>query len=241
MNIIKDYQFKPKWWILVLSIALIIVFTRLGLWQLSRADEKDSKQQLLDQLARENILTLPSSRIELSDLLFRKVEVKGQFIESHTIFLDNKVYRGAVGYHVLTPLRIENSDMYVLINRGWVALGRNRSTLPEIFTPTEVVTLSGIVLSPTIRTMKISDEISTGKVWIALDFEKYQAASKLELQPVLLVQLDNSTNDGLIRELERQDLGASKNMSYAFQWFFLAITVFILLLVLNVKRSSSQQ
>lgn len=138
-------------------------------------------------------------------------------------------------------MRIENSGMHVLINRGWVALGKNRSTLPEIFTPTDIVTISGIVLSPTIRTMKISDEISIGKVWIALDFEKYQAVSRLELQPVLLVQLDNSVNDGLKRELERQDLGASKNMSYAFQWFFLAITVLILLLALNVKRSSPQQ
>ncbi|MBK7353179.1 MAG: SURF1 family protein [Nitrosomonas sp.] len=239
--IIKEYQFKPRWWILVLSVALIIVFTRLGLWQLSRADEKDSKQQLLDQLAHEAVLTLPSSRIELSDLLFRNVEVKGQFIASQTIFLDNKIYRGAIGYHVLTPMRIENSGMHVLINRGWVALGKNRSTLPEIFTPTDIVTISGIVLSPTIRTMKISDEISIGKVWIALDFEKYQAVSRLELQPVLLVQLDNSVNDGLKRELERQDLGASKNMSYAFQWFFLAITVLILLLALNVKRSSPQQ
>jgi len=239
--IIKNYQFKPKWWILVLSVVLIIVFTRLGLWQLSRADEKDSKQQLLDQLAHEAVLTLPSSRIELSDLLFRNVEVRGQLVANHTIFLDNKVYRGAVGYHVLTPMRIENSNMHVLINRGWVALGKNRSTLPEIFTPTDVITLSGIVLSPTIRTMKISDEISTGKVWIALNFEKYQAVSGLELQPILLMQLDNSINDGLIRELERQDLGASKNMSYAFQWFFLAITVFILLLALNVKRSSPQQ
>jgi len=239
--IIKEYQFKPRWWILVLSVALIIIFTRLGLWQLSRADEKDSKQQLLDQLAHEAVLTLPSSRIELSNLLFRNVEVKGQFIASQTVFLDNKIYRGAIGYHVLTPMRIENSGMHVLINRGWVALGKNRSTLPEIFTPTDVVTISGIVLSPTIRTMKISDEISIGKVWIALDFEKYQAVSRLELQPVLLVQLDNSVNDGLKRELERQDLGASKNMSYAFQWFFLAITVLILLLVLNVKRSSPQQ
>lgn len=239
--IIKNYQFKPKWWILVLSVVLIIIFTRLGLWQLSRADEKDSKQQLLDQLAHEAVLTLPSSRIELSDLLFRNVEVRGQLVANHTIFLDNKVYRGAVGYHVLTPMRIENSNMHVLINRGWVALGKNRSTLPEIFTPTGVITLSGIALSPTIRTMKISDEISTGKVWIALNFEKYQAVSGLELQPILLMQLDNSINDGLIRELERQDLGASKNMSYAFQWFFLAITVFILLLALNVKRSSPQQ
>lgn len=239
--IIKNYQFKPKWWILVLSVVLIIIFTRLGLWQLSRADEKDSKQQLLDQLAHEAVLTLPSSRVELSDLLFRNVEVKGQLVASHTIFLDNKVYRGAVGYHVLTPMRIENSNMHVLINRGWVALGKNRSTLPEIFTPTDVITLSGIALSPTIRTMKISDEISTGKVWIALNLEKYQAVSGLELQPILLMQLDNSINDGLIRELERQDLGASKNMSYAFQWFFLAITVFILLLALNVKRSSPQQ
>lgn len=89
--------------------------------------------------------------------------------------------------------------------------------------------------------MRISDSISIGKVWITLDFEKYQEVNSIELQPILLFQLDNSVDDGLIRQLERQDLGASKNLSYAFQWFFLAITVFILFLVLNVKRSSSKQ
>lgn len=239
--IIQNYQFKPKWWILVLSIVLILIFSRLGIWQLSRANEKEEKQFVLDQLAREAVLKMPSSRVELDDLLFRSVEVTGQFKEELTIYLDNKIHQGSVGYHVLTPLRIENSTMHVLVDRGWIAMGKNRSSLPKIYTPQNTVTISGVALSPSIRTMRISDDISIGKVWITLDFEKYKEVNGIELQPILLFQLDNSVDDGLIRRLERQDLGASKNISYAFQWFFLAITVFILFLVLNVKRSSSKQ
>lgn len=142
--IIQNYQFKPKWWILVLSIVLILIFTRLGIWQLSRANEKEEKQFVLDQLAREAVLKMPSSRVELDDLLFRSVEATGQFIEELTIYLDNKIHQGSVGYHVLTPLRIENSTMHVLVDRGWIAMGKNRSSLPEIYTPTNTVTISGV-------------------------------------------------------------------------------------------------
>jgi surfeit locus 1 family protein len=46
--------------------------------------------------------------------------------------------------------------------------------------------------------------------------------------------------DGLIRAWEKPESGASKNIGYAVQWFSLAITTFIIFIVLNVKRTNSE-
>lgn len=236
-----NYQFKPKWWVILLTIAFALVFTRLGFWQISRANEKELRQERIEQYTREAIVTLPSTPIKLEDFQYRQVEVKGRFIEDHAIYLDNKIYQGVVGYEILAPLKIANSSLHVLVNRGWIASRKDRTQLPTVFYPQEEVKVTGIVTSPMIRTMQLSGEKAAGKLWINLDFDLYQQTTGLALQPILLLQQDNQINDGLIRQWVQSDSGASKNIGYAIQWFLLAITTCIIFLVLNVKRNSSKK
>lgn len=236
-----NYQFKPKWWVVLLTIAFALVFTRLGFWQISRANEKELRQERIEQYTREAIVTLPSTPIKLEDFQYRQVEVKGRFIEDHAIYLDNKIYQGVVGYEILAPLKIANSSLHVLVNRGWIASRKDRTQLPTVFYPQEEVKVTGIVTSPMIRTMQLSGEKAAGKLWINLDFDLYQQTTGLALQPILLLQQDNQINDGLIRQWVQSDSGASKNIGYAIQWFLLAITTCIIFLVLNVKRNSSKK
>ncbi|MCO6427764.1 SURF1 family protein [Nitrosomonas communis] len=236
-----NYQFKPRWWIVLLTIALTLIFVRLGLWQLSRANEKELRQERIERYAREPAITLPSTPIKLEDFQYRQVEVRGNFIEDHAIYLDNKIHQGIAGYEVVAPIKIANSSRYVLVNRGWIAAGTDRSQLPTVFFPKEEVIVTGIVTSPAIKTMQLSREIVVGKLWVNLDLEHYQEITGLTLQPILLLQQDNQIKDGLIRQWVRPDSGASKNIGYAFQWFFLAATTCIIFLVLNVKRNSSKK
>lgn len=236
-----NYQFKPRWWVVLLTISLAIIFIRLGLWQLSRADEKELRHEKIEQFAREPLITLPSTPIKLEDFQYRRVEVRGKFIEDHVIYLDNKTYQGVAGYEVVAPLKIANSSLHVLINRGWISSRYDRQQLPEVFFPKEEVTVTGIVASPTIRTMQLSQEIASGKLWINLDLELYHKITGLALQPILLLQQDNRIEDGLIRQWTQPDSGASKNIGYAFQWFLLAATTCIIFLLLNVKRISSKK
>lgn len=233
------YQFKPRLSLTLVTILAIILFVKLGTWQLSRAEEKETQFALLEQYAKQPPVSIPATSVKLDDYLYRQVEVRGNFAAEHTILLDNKLHQGIVGYHVLTPLQLLNSSMHVMINRGWVAGDSDRSILPEVFTPTEQVVITGIVDSPWIKALSLSDEQIAANVWQNFDLDLYQSQTSLTLQPLLLLQQDSEIEDGLIRQWKKPDSGSSKNIGYAFQWFSLAVATLIIYLVLNVKRKGS--
>lgn len=239
--IVLGYRFEPKLWAIIVTIASALIFIELGKWQLSRADEKTVRYEQLEEYARQSPIKLPGVLIKLEDFQYREVEVEGEYLPEYTIFIDNKTHKGHAGYHVVTPLKIANSSVCVAINRGWVATGYDRGVLPEI-AEVEVnaqVKVTGIVASPELRTLKLSDASSTGKVWSNFDLNRYQEIINLKMQPMMVLQKDR-IEDGLIRDWDKPDSGASKNIGYAVQWFLLAATAIIIFLVLNVKRKNSK-
>lgn len=237
--IVLGYSFTPKIWSIIVTAAFVFLFIELGNWQLSRADEKNAKQAQLDMLSQQPITSLPNIRVKLEDFQYREVEISGEYLPSHTIYLDNKTYKGVAGYHVLTPIKLANSSLHVLVNRGWVAGGLDRSVLPDVPLVQGEVMVTGIVVSPEQRMLQLTDQVITGTVWNNLDVQRYQETTGLELQPILVLQQDQ-LEDGLVRQWDRPDSGSAKNMGYAIQWFSLAATAIIIFLVLNVKRKRSE-
>lgn len=232
-------QFRPSLWSTIVTIFAIALFLKLGFWQLSRAEEKDDRFFLLERYAQQPPVTIPESLVKLDDYLYRRVEVDGYFDPEQSIFLDNKIYRGIAGYHVLTPLRPINSSIDILVNRGWVAGGNDRTVLPDIRTPDGLVHLVGIVVLPSSRTLSLSNDNFAGSVWQNLDLDSYQNKTGLTLQPLLLLQQNDVSDDGLIRQWETPDSGSSRNTGYAFQWFSFAAMALIIYIVLNVKRKNN--
>lgn len=231
-------RFKPPLWPTLAAVLAIILFLKLGFWQLSRAEEKEASFEQLAHYAQLPPVNIPNSLVKPDEFLYHRVDVNGYFEAERTIFLDNKIHQGVAGYYVLTPLRLVNSTNYVLVNRGWVAGGNNRSVLPDVHTPEGLVNLTGIVTSPSIRTLSLSDEQYTGKVWQNFSLDSYQNRTGLTFQPFLLLQQNETPGDNLIRQWEKTDSGSSRNTGYAFQWFSLAVMTLIIYIVLNVKRKS---
>ncbi|MCE7915861.1 MAG: SURF1 family protein [Nitrosomonas sp. PRO4] len=216
--IILGYRFEPKLWAIVLTIVATSVFFKLGQWQLSRAHEKEMQYEQIAQYTKQPTVSLPGSKVKLEDFQYREVEVRGEFISEHTIYLDNKTYKGQAGYHIITPLKISNSTLHVAVNRGWIPTGNDRSILPSI--------------------PKIEDNveiIGENQVWNNFNIQRYQEVTGLMMQPLMILQ-GNEENDGLIRSWTRPDSGGSKNIGYAVQWFSLAATTIIIFIVMNVKR-----
>jgi len=236
---ISGWRFTPRLWSTIGAVIVIAIMVQLGNWQLSRAREKESRQEKLDLLSRQPAVTVPTTPVKLEDLQYRKVEAIGVYIPSQTIYLDNKTYRGMAGYHVITPLRIAGSTMHVLVNRGWVPATGNRSQLPEVRTPEGPVDVTGIATAATQRTLELSGELVAGRVWENLDLDRYRSATGLALQPVMILQQDDG-KDGLIREWPRPDIGVGKNLGYALQWFSMAAAVLVIYLVLSVKRERTE-
>ena len=208
---------------------------QLGNWQLSRAQEKESRQERLDLLSQEPAVVLPPTEVKLEDFQYRQVEARGEYVPGHTIYLDNKIYRGVAGYHVITPLKIGTSSMHVLVNRGWAPADRDRSKLPEAAPPPGQVSVSGIATTATQKTLELSQDLVSGRVWENLNIDRYRSATGLSLQPVMILQKDD-VQDGLVRQWPRPDSGSAKNLGYAVQWFAMALAVLIIYLVLSGKR-----
>ncbi|PTR14995.1 surfeit locus 1 family protein [Nitrosospira sp. Nsp2] len=235
---ISGWRFKPRLWSTVVAAVVITIMVQLGNWQLSRAQEKDSRQERLDHLSREPAVALPSAEVKLEDFQYRQVEARGEYVSGHTIYLDNKIYKGVAGYQIVTPLRIGTSSMHVLVNRGWAPADRDRSKLPEVRTPPGPVIVSGIATTAMQKTLELSQDMVSGRVWENLDLNRYRGATGLALQPVMILQKDD-VQDGLVRQWPRPDSGSAKNLGYAVQWFAMALGVLIIYLVLSGKRERS--
>jgi surfeit locus 1 family protein len=236
----QSFEFKPRLWSSIAAGVVLLLTLWLGNWQLNRAHEKLELEARLEELAKQPPVSVPTTPVNPDEYQFRHVEVQGQFAEPYTIYLDNRIYNGIAGYQVITPLQINDSQMYVLVNRGWVARALERLDLPIISVPLGQVKITGIAVIPSKKIFELSRQTVEGKIWQNLVLERYRKTVPFEIQPIVIEQ-QSDTADGLVRDWERPDLGVNMHRGYAFQWFMLAAAVAILYLVLNVKRASSRQ
>jgi len=230
-------RFRPAFLPGVAVLAAIALTVSLGNWQSRRAEEKLALGRDLDAAARRAVLALPSRPVEAHDYEFRSVSARGEYSARHTILLDNKVLRGAPGYQVLTPFKIDGGDMYVLVNRGWVAAGVRRDTLPQIQTPAGSGTVEGVAIVPGSHIFELDAKTEEGIVWQNLVLARYAKWSGLRLQPIVLQQT-SAAADGLVRAWGRPDTGADMHRGYAFQWYALATTLLISYVAFSFKRTA---
>jgi surfeit locus 1 family protein len=223
----------------VAAFAGVLVTAAAGNWQLNRADEKERLQAAYDQGEAAAPVALSAEPESADRLRLRRVKVEGEFVASAMVLLDNKVYRKTVGYQVIMPLRIRDSPMHVLVNRGWIAAGTDRQQLPLIPTPTGTVTVSGVAVLPG-RFLELGQIDVSGPVWQNLTIERFRDRWGLDLQPLVIEQV-NDLDDGLVRDWPRPDFGIAKHYGYAVQWFSLCALIIFLYLFFHVRRSRSEE
>jgi surfeit locus 1 family protein len=232
-----SWNFRPAPAPGVAALVAIALTLALGNWQSRRAEEKLALGRELDAAAQHAVLALPPVPVDAHRFEFSRVSVRGEYSARHSILLDNKVLRGVAGYQVLTPLKIAGGDMYVLVNRGWVAAGARRDSLPQFQTPAGTETVEGIAVVPGSHILELGAKTEEGIVWQNLVLARYAKLSGLKLQPVVLQQTSDSA-DGFVRAWERPDTGADRHRGYAFQWYALATTILISYVAFSLKRAA---
>lgn len=215
-----------RFWPTVAAIVVVVVTVALGRWQLDRAHLREERAARYDSLAKLAPVPIGGQRVDASQLDYHRVSARGRWLTEYGIFLDNQVYQGQAGYYVYMPLRLDGSDISLLVNRGWVAAGRDRAHLPEIKTPGGRVEVYGTVQLPA-RFKELSPTYREGRIWENVTPERFHAWSGLTLQPVIIRQTDDP-GDGLIRDWPKPDSGADQNRGYAFQWFAFAVLACLL-------------
>ena len=109
----------------IVTLAAVALFVAAGNWQRGRMHAKEALGAQLAAAQAAPVAPLPGGTVDWAAWRFRAVEARGTFDAPRQFLLDNRVHRGRVGYHVVTPLRLDDGRV-VLIDRGWVAAGATR-------------------------------------------------------------------------------------------------------------------
>ena len=218
-------QFHFHWIPFIATCLLMAVFLRLGWWQWSKGAEVE--QQMSVRGARTSIhpQAIGSELVDAKQTEGLSVVVRGRFDASGQFFLDNQQHQGRPGVHVITPLQIEDTQVWVLVNRGWVGWGTSRGVLPQAPVPTGLVEVYGRAVMPSEKAPAfVSESVGdTGTLHTRIRLNDIQANLNQALQPIVIWQTSTGAQDGLVREWPEITNKAPMHKGYAAQWFLMSV------------------
>jgi surfeit locus 1 family protein len=233
------YEVEALFWRIAPPLAaavLTILFVSLGFWQLDRAAEKVAMQRLFDADAGYAPL---SDGMSVQD--YQRISASGSLLEDRQFLIDNMILNGRLGYFVITPFEYASNKPLLMVNRGWVAAGPERSMpllMPLPAADLEIRGRAGHLPRVGIRSR---DAVSASPGWPKLatypELSDLSRSLDRELLPFVLL-LDPHDGDALIREWQPQGRGPAMHYGYAFQWFAMAAAVFGILFWQILKRRS---
>jgi Uncharacterized conserved protein len=242
---VGKFVFAPGMVPTVVTLCLLPLLLGLGLWQLDRADQKAAHKAEYE--ARRHSVTVellgPISDIEA--LRFKPIGISGRYDAAHQLLLDNQVYRGQVGYFVLTPLRIQGNDTAILVNRGWVPGGENRARLPHLPVSSGVVRVQGILNRPPAAGIRFGQADSGQQAWPRViqrvELARIEEALGYPLARNAVILLGEHEANGFVRAWDSLalpgafGLSPERHLGYAFQWFSLAFALIVIYVVVNTR------
>jgi len=223
--------FAPRPWALALTLALLACFVALGSWQISRSREK---QALVHAFERGDARTVPLSVVPVNQLpRYQRVSTSGRYEPGHQVLLDNMPSStGQAGYRVLTPFRRADGGPLLMVDRGWVPLGLDRSRLPDVRVDGNTRTVTGRLDGLPAPGLRMGSPRSPDAVgWpLVLNFPVAADLAAALDEPVegRILLLDAEAPDGFER-VWRPSIGApaERHLGYAIQWFALGLVLLV--------------
>lgn len=233
-------MFKPGWKMTVFTLLFAPLLFWLGNWQLDREQEKIQLQREYDERSSAEPLSIDEVHWkEEKGLGFLKISALGQYDNEQTFLLDNKIHEGKVGYEVLSPFRTEQGQN-LLVNRGWVAMGRTRMELPKISPVVGIVTIQGNIYVPLEESFMLNtqEEISQNDgvtVIQSIDMSRIKLISGGALAPYSIRLLEGSP--GVEKPNWKPiNMLPEKHRAYAVQWFALLTALIAMFVYFGFKN-----
>lgn len=231
-------EFKPGLIPTLVTLVFLYLLISLGLWQLDRAEYKTNIENLVEQRKDLYPIMLDLAPAAIDERMYLPVKITGTFDRNHQILLDNRVLNHQPGYDVYTPLLRENGPA-LLVNRGWIKMGRTRQNLPDINIDNVYTDITGILNKSPSHGLILSDNANQYQQWPAvaqfIDLHEIESYLGYTLYPMILI-LNEQHESALQQAPIAFSMNSAKHLGYAFQWFALATTLIIIYIVVNTKR-----
>ncbi len=228
----------------VATVLLVALGIALGQWQTRRALGKEVLQARLAAANAAPPLQPGAASVPLAQAEYRKVAVRGTFVAGWPVYLDNRPQAGRAGLYLLMPLRIDGSDMHVLVLRGWLPRdAADRQRIAPYPTPAGSVAIEGIARRDPGHVLQLGADpaLKPGAIVSNAGVAQVAAATGLRFQPFVLEQVSPDGSEGtLVRDWPAPALGVDKHRGYAFQWYALALMAFLFFVITGLISGSKQ-
>lgn len=232
------YRFALRpWWILshVVVVAIAVLFTYLGFWQLARHDDRvEQNEKVVARTAEDPVPVgeLAASGEEPSDLRYRPVTAVGEFMVDADLFVDNRSFEGHPGAWVVTPLRLEDGAV-VAVSRGFLPASDVAEGAPA--PPSGPVAVSGTAIEWDGDCGIRSDDAErpVGAACLSRDaVETLAGGSTLDI--AVQMTASNPPDSSALFPVPLPELDDGPHRSYAAQWFlFMLVGVITYPLILR--------
>ncbi|MDP3188066.1 SURF1 family protein [Limnobacter sp.] len=249
----------------LIGAALVWLTFSLGQWQTGRAQEKQALFDAQSRALAAAPISPTSAQLDLDNLSYRKIELRGTFNAKALIYIDNRQINGRPAVQVVQGFQPEGTGFLIPVDRGLLlrdpAEPRRAPNMPSRSAGDgEPVELRGTILprfaqSAELRGLQLDsvDEISVEEsngfqVWSNFSVGKFaeQAGQPVSnfvvtLQPVGQTAEAQATAetaqqvDGFYHLAVPLQAQVAKHKGYAFQWFTMS-AVFVLLTLFFVYR-----
>ncbi|GJM05618.1 MAG: SURF1-like protein [marine bacterium B5-7] len=224
-------------------MVLFGLFIFLGCWQLDRAEEKRTLYAEFENRQLDVAIDLnqvDSTSLGSNNFLWRSVTAKGAFVENFQVLLDNQIQNTKAGYYVYTPFHLADGENTVLVNRGWLVADPDRKIIPKLTTSKGMVEIQAVVKEIPKTGLLLKEfppeEMSKGIYRVQrIDLGELAGLTNTKLLPYV-IRLSPESEHGYHRQWRLPGSGENVHNGYAFQWFIFATALFIIYLLLNIKR-----
>tara|TARA_Y100001960_G_scaffold332186_1_gene431801 strand:- start:313 stop:1053 length:741 start_codon:yes stop_codon:yes gene_type:complete len=236
---------RPTFWLgLLLTVVAFSVLINLGLWQLSRANEKLEIEQYLSE--REFSQPISLSQVGMGKQTYvTGLKVKAELVPEagRYVLLDNQTFQGEVGY-LAYQLMASREGKWLLLERGFIGAGSRRDVLPKVHWLTHPLTVTGRLYQRSSNPLSDQLYAEAGEVTRIQNLNIDQLAKEWqrELEPyVIQPQMEDWSYP---QPWQPVPLSSSKHIGYAVQWFSMAAVLGVLsiwVLVRALKKGESHE
>lgn len=219
--------FRGRWLVVTIVVLIAVgVMVRLGIWQLNRLQGRRAANAAIERQINAPPLPLDAQTAANTDpatLTFRRVSVQGTWDYAHEVELRYRSFDGQAGIHLLTPLRIEGSDTYLLVDRGWIPYQQADQTDRRAYQQSERAAIEGLVNQSNTQ----GDTKTDPGTFSQIDIPAISAQLPYPLLPYYVQRLPSGNNQTLPKSEGEPDLSNGTHLAYMIQWWAFAGTLLI--------------
>ncbi len=159
--------FRPFLWLTIVALPALLVLIGLGSWQLQRLQWKNDLVSSCEARSAAKAIAVPSANAKLDELEFQSLVLKGVFQHQKETFLTGRTYEGNAGFHVVTPLVLDDGRI-ILVNRGWVSEDYRDPATREFSQVAGKVLVAGILRQPRLKGYFVPENEPKNGFWFTL-------------------------------------------------------------------------